>query len=492
MRICYTCDTHGYIYPTNYYEKHLNMDMGLIKLASKFNKDSDTLVIDGGDTLQGSPLTSYLSKSDPLALSQCMNSFQYDYITLGNHDFNYGVEYLHKYLDGLNAMCLCANICDINKKLAVKPYAIHTMPNGLKIGIIGVCTHHVSVWEKPETLQKLSIIKPVDAINQYLPELKANSDITICLYHGGLEIDPSTMQALNTTSDENQGYYIAKNFDFDIVLTAHQHMDFEGYIEGSYVVQNANNARSFVEIHIDGKHISSERIYADNCNVGTSPLQSVYEHVENWLDMPLGTLSTELVAYEPLYNAMHGSLIANFINMVQIWASGADISACSLANEVKGFKPYVTRRDVLSTYVYDNTLCVLSIDGTILKEYMEYVASYFCLIEGKVCISDTFTKPKLAHYNYDYFYNVDYAFDITKPYGNRVVYMRYNGAEILPNQSLSIVVNNYRASATGGFDMLRGVKCHDTQNEVAQLIISMLETYKHIDIDTHINYKLIY
>lgn len=494
MRLCYTCDTHGYIFPTNFYKKGSDINMGVFKLASQFKKDNNTLIIDGGDTIQGSPLTYYLSKKSAIPLAKCMNRLGYDYITLGNHDFNYGIEYLQEYLENLNAKCICANIYDKERKLPISPYVIHKMPDGTRVGILGLCTHHVSVWEKADTLEKLHIEPPIDAIEKYLPIIKKQSDITICLYHGGLEIDTSTMQVLNDVNDENQGYLIAKNYDFDIVLTAHQHIDFEGFISNSYVVQNTNNALSYVEIDINNNNISSKRIFADKGydNSIAEDLLPVYNEVESWLDKPLGTLSTELKAYNPLYNAINGSLIANFINQVQIWASNADISACSLANEVKGFSKEVSVRDVLSTYVYSNTLCVLDIDGKTLREYMEHVASYFELDGENIIVSDAFTKPKIAHYNYDYFYNIEYAFDITKKPGSRLMYMKYKSKDILPDDRLSIVINNYRASGTGGFDMLKKLRhIKDIQEEVSMLIIKNLEQNKNFNVDTHIPYKIV-
>lgn len=496
MRICYTCDTHGYIFPSNFESSNLNM--GLLKLASKFNKDSNTLIIDGGDTLQGSPLTHYMSKISPKPLAEFMNLADYDYVTLGNHDFNYGIEYLKEYLDTLNAQSLCANIFDLEHKLPVKPYSIHTMANGIKVGILGLCTHHVQYWEKPSTVKKLSINKPTEYIEKYLPILKKESDITICLYHGGIEIDPSTMEPLANAGDENQAYLIASKYDFDIILSAHQHIDFAGMLGNSYVVQNRENSYSFVDINIDiangKKIISAERIYADEpYNESLSkPLNKIYLDVDTWLDSPLGTLSSELKGKEPLQNAINGSIIANFINQIQLNYSGADISACSLANEVMGFNKSVSVRDVLNTYKYSNTLCVLSITGKVLKEYMEQVASYFTLKNGEISVSDSFVKPKLAHYNYDYFYNIDYSFDIRKSVGKRVVKLQYNNKDILPDDEFSIVVNSYRASGTGGYDMLKNLHhIKDIQEEVASLIIQTFEKENHYIVDEDIPFNVI-
>ena len=113
LKIYFTSDMHGYLYPTNYIDKEPK-NIGLINMINDFKKDGNTLIMDAGDTIQGSPLTYYLSgqKFNIHPIADIMNSAGYDFITLGNHDFNYGLLYLRKYLRTLNAKCLSANVVD--------------------------------------------------------------------------------------------------------------------------------------------------------------------------------------------------------------------------------------------------------------------------------------------------------------------------------------------------------------------------------------------
>lgn len=145
LKIYFTSDLHGYVYPTDYVERN-EKNIGLLNIINHFNKDGNTLIIDGGDTIQGSPFTNYLSNSefDVHPLATIMNAGGYDFITLGNHDFNYGKEYLKKYLNNLNATCLCANVVDKTNELPIFPYKIKTMENGLKVGIIGFTTDFIN------------------------------------------------------------------------------------------------------------------------------------------------------------------------------------------------------------------------------------------------------------------------------------------------------------------------------------------------------------
>ena len=184
LTIRYTSDTHGYLYPTSYADMQ-DRPMGLMKLASEYPHDGNTLIIDGGDTIQGSPLTNLYQRLSPEEKAACltedtygthpiaamMNLAGYQFVTLGNHDFNYGVDALLDYLTNLDALCLCANIRDKEGRLPIAPYAVHQLENGLRVGLVGVCTHFVRRWENPKTVEQLVIEEPVPAAKAALEML---------------------------------------------------------------------------------------------------------------------------------------------------------------------------------------------------------------------------------------------------------------------------------------------------------------------------------
>ena len=108
--------------------------------------------------------------------------------------------------------------------------------------------------------------------------------------------------------------------------------------------------------------------------------------------------------------------------------SGAAVSSCALPNEYKGLPQQVTIRDVVSTYIYSNTLVVLSMTREELRQYIERSACYFALdADGNVILGETFMRPKVQHYNYDFFSGIDYTIDVRKPAGSRVTSIRLNG-----------------------------------------------------------------
>ena len=184
---------------------------------------------------------------------------------------------------------------------------------------------------------------------------------------------------------------------------------------------------------------------------------------------------------------MHGSPLANFINTVQLAASGAQISACSLPNEFKGLPTTVTVRDVVSTYIYTNTLVVLALDRAALRQYMERSAMYFDIDEdGQLCIANEFLAPKVEHYNYDYFSGVDYVIDVRRPAGERVVSIRLDGWELGEHETVTVCINSYRSCGTGGYGFLVGQKVvADIQVDVADAMIEYIMTHPQIRVDTH-------
>lgn len=505
--IRFTSDTHGYLYPTNYAD-NTERPMGLFRAAAEFPHDGNTLILDGGDTIQGSPMTNYYhrlsceeqqaSVSSPLhgtnPFAAAMNLAGYQYVTLGNHDFNNGIGALADYLDNLNAQCLCCNIRDKARALPIRPYAIHTLENGLRVGLIGACTHFVTVWEKKETLDQLEIEPPVPAIARVYDEVKAQSDVTVLLYHGGFECDLQTRKPL-TTLEENQACLICDTFDFDLVLTGHQHIAVAGQRYGnSYVVQPAYRAPHVCAITLTVRENGEKEIQSSLIPSASRPMPDgldlvspLENRVQNWLDTKIGSLSQPLPSGDHLDMAVNGCLLTNFVNAMQRRLTGAQIATCALANEYKGIPKDVTVRDIVSAYIYTNTMIVLRLSRNTLKAYMERSAEYFDHDEaGNLCVSPAFMRPKISHYNYDHFSGVDYVIDTTKPHGERITSIRIDGHEMAADETVTVCINTYRNSGTGGYGMLLGQELVlDLQTDIAEALIDCINGQTNMPVDTH-------
>lgn len=482
LTIYFTSDTHGYLYPTHFRDLRPH-PMGL--LSMRFPKDENTLIIDGGDTLQGSPLTYYChinGVDSPVA--QALNDRGYDYVTLGNHDFNYGPEALGRYLSDLNAQCLCANVQDEKGRLPLLPGTVHVLGNGLRVGLVGIVTDWVNRWEKKENLVGLTVSDPLEAARQAIAAMPPH-DVLIGVYHGGIEKDLSTGRSLSDT-DENIACRLCEELPFDLLLTGHQHIALaEASWHGTHIVQTPCNAEQYIKVTLneDGRFHSALCGVPDRAEL-TDREQKLLDELNGWLDHPVGHLSQPIWPEDHLTMALRGTPIADFFNMVQLEASGADVSCAALANSVRGFDSQVTVRDVVASYVYSNTLKELEVTGAILRDALEQCATYFQVDAGKqVRIDPHFLEPKEAHYNYDYFAGIAYAFDLNRPVGSRVVELKRNGREIAPDEKLSLCMCDYRATGAGDFDFYRSCKIlREIQTDVSELILNYLRAHPLVEI----------
>ena len=492
LTLYFTSDTHGYLYPTNFHDEKPRA-MGL--LSMRFPKDANTLVIDGGDTLQGSPLTYYCHRKGlPMPLADAMNDLGYDYVTLGNHDFNYGYEPMADHLAKLNARCLCANVADRRGALPIAPHEVRTLENGLRVGLVGVVTNWVNRWEKPENLADFEIGDPFEAAARAVEALKGQYDVLVGIYHGGLEKDPETGRLLSAT-DENIACRLCEELPFGLLLTGHQHIPMAGVnYHGTHVVQTPCNAVAYAKVVLDGKGRFSSELRAPEIPASLKPWQeALYADLTAWLDTPIGRLDRPIRPGGKLEMALNGSEIADFFNMVQLEASGAQVSSTSLGNELRGFESEVTVRDVVASYVYANTLVVLEATGDVLRRALEQCARYFSVDErGGVAIAEPFLRPKAAHYNYDYFYGIQYAFDLGRPAGSRVTHLKFGGRAVRPDDRLTLVMNNYRATGAGDFDcFLECPRLMEIQTDVSELILNYLGARDLVEIPGERTYHVI-
>jgi len=461
LKLYFTSDIHGYSFPTDYISRGA-LALGLFQCAAAYEKDGNTLVIDGGDYLQGSALNQYcwrvLGGFDMLA--DMLNACGYDYVTLGNHDFNFGQAALWGYLDRLDATCLCENVQD-DKGQVRFPHMIHVLENGLRVGLVGIVTEFVNVWEKPGHLRGLQIASPLEAARAALGQLEGQVDLTIGIYHGGFERDLET-GALLSDSGENVACQICEELDFDVLLTGHQHMGLAGrdYC-GTYIIQPPEQGRgyAFLEItqHADGIAVHSEIRTPQEPSKPHPALAQFAEteaRMQAWLDEPVGELPEPLTVGDRVEMALHGAPLADFFNMIQLRYSGAQISAASLANDARGLPQSIRRRDLFAAYPYANTFVVLEISGAALKAAVERSAEYLEYDEaGNLRVSTRFLKPKVEHYNHDFYAGITTEINYRNPVGDRVQSMRYDGEEITADAVFTICVNDYRASGAGGYPM---------------------------------------
>lgn len=493
-----TSDLHGYIYPTNYVN---DQPLGFLKIASYILNDEKnydaSLKIDCGDLVQGSALTHFLSKQaiEENPIIKGLEFINYNAYVLGNHEFNYGLEYLTNAYNKVSDKVINANIKGL--PFNTKPYEVFDF-NGIKIGCIGFTTVYIPNWEQEVNIKNLEFLDIVKQYAKYEKELKDKCDFIIVCYHGGFEKSlDEHMTPTEALTKENQGSELLENFDsINMILSGHQHRSFITKIKDVICSQPMHNGQSFTKIVIDteSKDISYELIDVSKLNNEIDKkLESIFTQTQKdldvYLDKIIGEFDKDMRVDDIFLARLKGHPFINFLHQVQLDVSGADFSALSVFDSAIGFSKKISVRDVLINYPYPNTLKVLEVTGKQLKEAIEKSATYFVIEDKKIGINKDFLVPKVQHYNYDTYGGLEYKIDLSRDFYDRVVYMKKDGKDISMNDTYTIVLNNYRASNTSIYPAYEGCRVVKEINlDMSEIILDYIQKHKKIIVDDNYNY----
>lgn len=514
-----TSDIHGNIFPINYGNNEETLS-GLAKMSSLLKRElhlsNFKLLIDNGDVIQGTPLTyhyaRYLHKKKNPIIS-CLNHMKYDAAIIGNHEFNYGKGLLDKAVSESNFPWICANILDSTSKQPAfgRPYIIKEFENGLRVAVIGVTTHYIPNWENPNHIRGLEFADAFATTKKWVEILQKEEqyDLLVVSYHGGFERDFGSGEPTELLTGENQGYRMCEEIEgIDVLLTGHQHRKLAAEVNGVTIVQPGFNGQALARVAVSFQYVSgnwfvsdkSAKIIEINDEIDVDDailnLANEYEvETQNWLDQTIGEIIGDMTIRTPLEVRMADHPLIEFINKVQMDAAGVDISNTALFhNGSPGFPASVTMRDIVSNYIYPNTLSVIRISGQDIKDALEKCASYFILDENRrVRVNPDFEKPKPQHYNYDMWEGIEYVLDITKPFGSRVVKLDYKGKRLNLNGEYDVVMNNYRAGGGGNFDMFTGKPViKEIQTDMTELLAEFFQKHRTIYASCNKNWRVIY
>ena len=518
LKLLYTSDVHGHALPI-LYGTNQAANLGLITYATAVqhirDKHDYVLVIDNGDLIQGTPFMTYYVKehshqSNPMI--DIMNRIGLDAGIIGNHEFNFGLSVLENAIKQSNYPWLSANI--LNKETGEPyfdpPYIIKTFPTGIKVGIVGVTTHYIPNWEKPEHIQGIHFTDAYTSLEKWVQEMRKTEDcdVLIAAYHGGFERDILSGEVTESLTGENQGYKMASTIDgIDVLLTGHQHRILTGSINDCLVIQPGNNGQAYGEVSIElQKDHNDQWIIVDKHaevryleDVEPDPnlfeeLAPLEQSTQAWLDKPMGYVDGDMRIHHPHQARIQKHPFIEFIQRVQMEVSGAPISVTSLlVNDAQGFPSTIRMRDIVSNYPYPNTLVVLSLTGRDIKLALEKCASYFSLdAEGNIAVNPEFIDPKPQHYNYDMWEGINYTIRVSKPLGEKVENIIFQGDALDMDREYHVVMNNYRASGGGYFDMFQNKPVvKEIRQDMVELISHYVKKHGTIQATVHANFKVI-
>jgi 2',3'-cyclic-nucleotide 2'-phosphodiesterase/3'-nucleotidase len=490
-----TSDLHSNLMPWDYFTAAPSQSVGLAKIATLVAQEraanACSLLIDDGDTIQGTPLGTYYALIDQTTrhpVATAMSALRYDAMTAGNHEFNYGLATLARFQRDATFPVLSANV---RKKSdgspAFVPYLIKTVC-GVKVGILGLTTPGITTWDVENT-KDLIVDLPVDAAARYLPEMRANgAEVIVVAFHAGPDRSPTVAGApgwltdLSTWVDngsmphENDVIELAQQVPgIDVILTGHTHLNIPKLQVGStIIVQPYRWGSHLAEVKLGVDHSSGRWTVASRdsrllpVDATVAPDPAIVALVKPYHDATVAYVEAKIgTALAPFPGGDQARFtdgaLADLINAVQVDAAAragfpVDVSLAAIFNNT-GMIPQgdVKLRDAYSAYIYDNTLYVLEITGKTLRTALEQDARYFVTLDpANLPATAAATKdPNARDYNWDLYSGVDYTIDLTRAPLSRVTRLKLNGADVTDTQVLRIAVNNYRAGG-GGYPAFAG------------------------------------
>ncbi|HEX8177485.1 MAG TPA: 5'-nucleotidase C-terminal domain-containing protein [Pyrinomonadaceae bacterium] len=508
-----TTDMHGNIYPIDYYTNKPD-GRGLAKLATAIKqarKESpNLLLLDSGDTIQGTPLAYYHNKKnnappDPMMLA--MSALKYDAMAVGNHEYNFGLKNIEKARREANFPWLSSNTYKAGtEENYYAPYIVKEV-NGVRVGILGLTTPGIPNWENPQNYAGLEFRETVSEARKWVPILreKERVDLVVISMHMGIEEDLRTGEPNpSSVPNENAAVRIAREVPgIDVILMGHTHREIPSLFVNGVLLAQANHW---------GRHLARVDVYLDKVGdrwrvaaksgrtipmdekVQPDPeilaLAKPYdEETQAWLGRVIGESPAELTSEGARFQ---DSAILDLIQRVQLDAGKADVSMTALFNaQARIPRGPVTVRDIAGLYIYENTLVTLEVTGQQLKDALEHSAKYFLpFVPGK--LPSELVNDKIPSYNFDIAEGVTYDLDVTKPAGSRIQNLRYKGKPLAPTQKLKLVTNNYRVNGGGGYEMYKGAPVvYRSSEEIRELIVDWVERNKVIPAEPTRNWRLL-
>lgn len=478
VRILATTDLHTNLVNYDYYQDKPVENVGLAKTAILIEEakkeNSNTILVDNGDTIQGTPLGTYKAIVNPVKEGEqhpmytALQKLGFEVGTLGNHEFNYGLDYLKRVIETAGMPIVNANVVDPKTGAYIyDPYKIITKTfvdktghkTTVKIGVTGIVPPQILSWDKANLEGKVLVNDSVEAIKNIIPEMrKAGADITLVLSHSGIGDDKYEK------GEENEGYQIASLPGVDAVVTGHSHAEFPsgngtGFYEKYPGVDGINGKINGTPVTMAGKygdHLgiidlnlvykngkwsvvnskgSIRKIYTKSKEADERIKEIAKESHEGtvkYVRQQVGTTSAPITSYFAL---VKDDPSVQIVNNAQIWyakreLAGTPEGSLPILSAAAPFKAGtrgdataytdipagpIAIKNVADLYLYDNVTAILKITGSQLKEWLEMSAGQFNTIDPSKKEDQQLINSSYRTYNFDVIDGVTYEYDVTQP-----------------------------------------------------------------------------
>ncbi len=486
LRIMETTDLHVHVFPYDYYGDKPNDTLGLARTASIVDairaEATNSILVDNGDFLQGNPMGDYIAyqrgmkDGDIHPVIAAMNVLGYDCGTLGNHEFNYGLDFMFKVLNGANFPLVCANLtkgalaADARQdELFLKPYVIldRKVKDGagtehaIRVGLIGFVPPQIMSWDAKHLEGKANARDIVKAAQAWVPQMREEgADIVIALSHSGIG------QQDYAENLENASVPLAAVAGIDAIVTGHSHLDFpgpkfdkiagvdnaKGLISGKpgvmggfwgshlglidLLIEREGGAWRVVSSTSEARPIYRREEKKVIAEVADKPevlaaAQKDHEATLAYVRTPVGKSSVPLYSYFAL---VADDPSVQVVSQAQTWyikdmlkdTEHKDLPVLSAAAPFKaggrGGADYYTDvpagdiaiKNVADLYLYPNTVQAVVITGEQVRNWLEMSAGIFNQV--KAGASDVaLINGDFPSYNFDVIDGVTYQIDLSEP-----------------------------------------------------------------------------
>jgi 2',3'-cyclic-nucleotide 2'-phosphodiesterase/3'-nucleotidase len=485
LRIMETTDLHMHAMNYDYYRNEEVDGFGLARTATLIRdaraQARNSLLFDNGDLLQGNPMGDYMARSRGLSFGEvhpmykAMNLLGYDAANIGNHEFNYGLDFLLKSISGANFPYVLSNVYAVdgdddpsNDKHYIRPYTILSRRvmdedgawHDLKVGVIGFTPPQIMSWDKGHLDGKLTVRGIVETAEKFVPMMREEgADIVIAIPHSGIaESHPEGLK-------ENATAELAKVEGIDAILFGHAHTVFpsKAYAEfpgvdlekgtlhgvpsvmpgfwGSHLgiidltLSSDGEGWSVSDSAVENRSIFRREGRKRIAIVGSQQdiidaVKDEHEGTIAWVGQPVGTITSPINSFFAL---VQDDPSIQIVNNAQTWYGKQVIAGTEYGAPFKaggrGGPEYFTDlpageiaiRNVADLYIYPNTVRLVKLNGAQVKEWLERSATQFNTIDPSSSEAQQLISESHPSYNFDVIDGVSYSIDVTQPskYGNK-------------------------------------------------------------------------
>ena len=548
LRILETSDIHVNLMNYDYYQTKADNKVGLVQTATLVNKArkeaKNSVLFDDGDAIQGTPLGDYVAQKGldgdyVHPLYRVMNLMKYDVISLGNHEFNYGLDYLNKAISKTQFPVINSNVYkddgdnnEENDENYFKPYHVFEkevedesgQKQKVKIGVMGFVPPQVMGWDKANLEGKVKAKDIVQTAKKMVPKMKAEgADIIVALAHSGVD------QSGYNAGMENASYYLATEVpDVDAVLMGHSHTVITDKFNDVPVVMPGVFGSNLGIIDMELKKVNGKwEVQKDKSLPSVRPIsdskgnalvesdQKLVDEIKDdheatikYVNTPVGKTTAPINSY---FSLVQDDPSVQLVTNAQKWYVEKLFAENGQYSKYKGlpvlsagapFKAggrngatYYTDipagtlaiKNVADLYVYPNTLYAVKVNGAQVKEWLEMSAGQFNQIDPAKAEEQSLVNVNYPTYNFDILDGVKYEIDVTQPAkydkdgkvvnqnANRIVNITYDGKPIADNQEFIVATNNYRGSSQTFPGVSKGEVVYQSQDETRQIIAKYMK-----------------